>query len=99
MKQEKSLFLRVNYRQINQVTPKCQMYFLDKIWRKRSKAEHHQRILHIRNSVGIKFHLKVTILIFWTKLTQRGYLQSKKQNENHQRTLDTRISICSNFQL
>ena len=34
---------------------------------KEEKSEHHNRILYIRNSLGTKFHLKLTILNFWTK--------------------------------
>ena len=29
--------------------------------------------------VGTKFQLKLTILSFWTKLTRKGYFQSKKE--------------------
>ena len=32
--------------------------------------------------VGIKFHLKLTILIFWTKLVQKGYFRSKTKKVN-----------------
>ena len=39
---------------------------------------HHRRNLHIRNSLGTKFRLKLTFLDFWFKLTQKGYFQSKK---------------------
>ena len=31
---------------------------------------HHHRILHVRNSLGIKFQHKLKILSFWTKLIQ-----------------------------
>ena len=31
--------------------------------------------------VGTKFHLKLIILNFWTKLTQKGYFQSKEYSE------------------
>ena len=31
-----------------------------------------------------KFQVKLTILIFWTKLTEKGYFHNKKEeNENH----------------
>ena len=34
---------------------------------------------HIRHSrVGTKFRLKMTLLNFWIKLTQKGYFQIKK---------------------
>ena len=48
--------LRVNYCEINQVTSKCQVDFLNKTRKKRTKIHH--RILHIRNSLGIKFQRK-----------------------------------------
>ena len=40
------------------------------------KSEHHHRILDIRNDLGTKFLLKLTILNFWTKLIQKGYFQT-----------------------
>ena len=49
------------------------------------------------NRLGIKFQLKLTISIFWTKLSQKGYIRSLK-NENHHRFLHIRFSICSKFQ-
>ena len=33
--------------------------------------------------VGIKFHLNLTILIFWTKLAQKGYLWLKTKKVNN----------------
>ena len=33
---------------------------------------HHHQILHIRNSLGTKFQLKLKILIFRTKFAQKG---------------------------
>ena len=35
----------------------------------KQKKENHHRILDIRNSLGTKFQLSLTILNFWTKLT------------------------------
>ena len=32
-------------------------------------SEHHHQVLHIQNSLGIKFQLKLTILNLWTRLT------------------------------
>ena len=32
--------------------------------------------------VGMKFHLKLTILIFWNKFTQNGYLWAKMEKVN-----------------
>ena len=61
--------------------------FLDQICQKRvfpiknKKTEHHHWILHVRISVGTKFQLKVTILMFWTELSQKGYFHSKKKKK------------------
>ena len=44
------------------------------------KNEHHHRILHIRISLRTKFQLKLTILIFWAKLAQKGCFRSKSEN-------------------
>ena len=47
-----------------------------------------------------QFQLKLTILNFWTKLTQKGYFQSKKENnENHHQILNMLISQGSKFSL
>ena len=42
------------------------------------QKEHQRRILHTENILGTKCQLKLTILNLWTKLTQKGYFQSKK---------------------
>ena len=34
---------------------------------------------HIRVSLGTKFHVKLLILIFWTKFTWKGYFRSKTE--------------------
>ena len=47
-----------------------------KVYNRKSKPSH--RVLTIQNSLGTKFQLKLTILILWTKLTQKGYFQSKE---------------------
>ena len=64
--------------------------FFRQTCKKRSKTEkeHHQRILHIQNSLGTKFQLKLTILIFWTKFAQNGYFRSKTEKVN------TTIEFC-----
>ena len=80
MWQEKAIVfksLRINYWEINQVTSKCQIDILDETSKKRSKTEKgfdcdHQ-ILHILNSLGSKFQLRLTTLIVWIKFTQKGY--------------------------
>ena len=61
---------------------------LDQICPKRAfpveneKSEQHHLILRIRISVGIKFHLKPTILIFRIKFSQKGYFLSKAKKVN-----------------
>ena len=50
---------------------------------------HYHSIFHIQNSIDTKFQLKLTILNFWTKLTQ---------NENDHRILHIQISVGSTFQ-
>ena len=56
------------------------MDFFDKTWKKGENrtSEHHHRTFHLQNSLGIKFQLKLTVLTFWSKLTQKEYFQSKK---------------------
>ena len=45
---------------------------------KKRKTEHyHIHIMHIQISLGSKFQNEITILIFWIKLTQKGYSHSK----------------------
>ena len=43
------------------------------------KSEYHHGILHIWISLGTKFQLKLIILSFWTKFTQKRYFQSKTE--------------------
>ena len=46
------------------------MDFLEKTCKKvfkTKKSEYNNRVLHIRNSLGTKFQLKLTISIFYTK--------------------------------
>ena len=71
------------------------MSFLEKLAKKGLK--NHYPILSIWNKLGTKFQLKLTILNFWTKLTQKGYSQSKKENKKHHRILFIRISLSSIF--
>ena len=61
---------------------------LEQILKKRicfqSKSEKYEHwilnwILHIRNSLCIKFHFEQIILNFWTKFTQERYLCSKTE--------------------
>ena len=43
------------------------------------KSELHLEILHIWISLGTKFQLKLIILSFWTKFTQKRYFQLKTE--------------------
>ena len=53
---------------------------LDKTCKRRSKEKKiTYRIFYIGYSLGPKLQLKLTILNFWTKLTHKGYFQSKKE--------------------
>ena len=38
----------------------------------RKCGHHHHIILHLQISLGTKFQLKMTILIFWVKFAQKG---------------------------
>ena len=46
------------------------------------KGEHRHWIPHIRISVVIEFHLKLTILTIWTKFAQKGHSRSKTKKVN-----------------
>ena len=46
------------------------------------KREYHHWILHIWISLGTKFQLKLIILGFWIKFTQKRYFQSKTDKVN-----------------
>ena len=48
--------------------------------------------------VGTKLCLKMTLLNFWIKLTQKGYFRTKK-NENYLWVLHIQINLDSKFQL
>ena len=54
--------------------------FLDKTCKKKCKTEekHHHLVLYIWDSLDAKYQFKLTISNFWTKLTRKGYFQSKK---------------------
>ena len=72
------------------------MNFLEKTCKKglKQKSEHYHQVFSILNSLNTKFQPKMTSLNFWTKLTQKGYFQSKKENnENHHQILHIRISL------
>ena len=46
---------------------------------KNRKSEHHHWILHILISLGTKFPLKLTVLIFLTRFVQKGFFWSKTE--------------------
>ena len=68
------------------------------IWKR--KTENHHWILHIRFSVGSKFQLQQTILIFWKKihLQKRILLVEKGQRKWISSFLHIRISLRTKFQ-
>ena len=49
---------------------------------KTEKKKNHNRVLHIRISLGAKFQLQQTILIFWTKFTQKNDTFDSKTEQN-----------------
>ena len=61
-----------------------------------SKGGGRMSISHSR--VSTKFHLKMAPLNFWIKLTQKGYLRTKK-NGNYHQILHIQINLDSKFQL
>ena len=64
------------------------------------KNENHQWVLHIRISLDTKFQLKLTILIFWTKFTQKKlFLAQNRKSKHHPWILHTRIDLATKFQL
>ena len=89
-----------NYWEINQATSKCQNDF----WIKHAervlnrKSEHHYKILHLGISLAAKFCLKLTLVNFCIKLKQKGYFQTK-ENENYNQTLHIPVNLDSQFQL
>ena len=46
------------------------------------KRDHHHWILHIQISLGARFQVKLTILIFLTRFTQKGFFWFKTEKEN-----------------
>ena len=86
---------------ISQVTPKCQMVFSEKTCEKRYKTEWVNIIIEIYIfEIALIFKLKLTILDFWTKFSQKGYFRSKKEkNENYHWILHIWINLSTEFQL
>ena len=63
-----------------------------------TKNEHKRWILPIRIHLNIKFHIKLTILIFWTWFAQKAYFPSK--TEKWTTSLNSAwISLGNKFQL
>ena len=62
--------------------------------------ENLHRILRFRISLGFKFQLQQTILIFWTKFSPRKvFLVKNGKGEHHNCILHIQISIGTKFQL
>ena len=61
------------------------------------KSERHHQILHIQNTLGTKFQLKLTFLDFLIKLIQKR-ISDLKKNENHSQILHIRISLGFKFE-
>ena len=59
------------------------------------KSEHHHWIPLIQILLGTKFQLKLTILIFLTRFTQKGFFWSKTEKVNTRYFLHN--SVYSNF--
>ena len=67
---------------------------------KNRKIEHHHFIPHIQVSLGTKFQLKLTILIFWPDLPKKGFsgLKQKKWTPHiFYIILHIQISLVRNF--
>ena len=65
------------------------------------KFEHHHglhKIQRIRISLRTKFHLKQTILIFWTKLLPKNHISGQKQKRwTLQSSTNSRIILVTKF--
>ena len=67
---------------------------------KNRKSYHHRWIVHIQISLGTKFQLKLTILIFWTKFAPKMVFSVENgKSEQHHQILHIRINIDTKFQL
>ena len=56
--------------------------------RKQIVNEYYHWIFHIQINLGTTFQLKLTILIFWTKFTPKGYFLFKTDKMN------TKVEFC-----
>ena len=63
------------------------------------KNEHHNWILHIQISLGIKFYFEQIVLSFMTKFAQNKYLYSKTKSQHDHWILHIQISVGTKFQL
>ena len=64
------------------------------------KSEHSLLILHIQNTVGTKFQLKLIILTFQTKFAQKGHFWIENEKSEHRYwILHIWISVGTKFQL
>ena len=70
--------------EINQAASKSQLDFLDNNCKKglKQKKEHNHRLLYIEVSLGSKFQLQQTILIFWNKFLKKKEYLSKTKRAN-----------------
>ena len=48
----------------------------------KQKKGYHHWVSHIRINLGTEFQLKLTILILWTKFSQKGYFRSEMKKLN-----------------
>ena len=62
---------------------------------KNEKSVHYHWTLHIRNSLGTKFQLKLTTLSFWKKLPKKSI--SRQKNVHHLWILHIRNSLGAKF--
>ena len=93
------------------MTPKCQMNFLDKSCKKRSKTkkvntiesyilETVHQILHIGINLGSKFQLQQTISVFWNKFQNKTILPFENRKTDYHHWLQhIPISWRTKFQL
>ena len=61
------------------------MNFLDRACKKvvyNKKIEYNHQILHIQNSLGAKFQLKLTIFKFWIEVIKKGFISDLQKEKN-----------------
>ena len=62
-------------------------------WSQPERNDYHHWIMHTRSILGAKFKLQMTILIFWTKFTQKDYFQSKTEKVNTTTEIERRERV------